>query len=187
MACRAPRPPASPPQQSRAPRRSPRSSRGVGARADSGGGSPMPSPSATASGRPNGRDRSEESLEGPGDVPGSWVSIAEAGRRLGVSPRAVRLRIDRRQIRWRPIGNAAPPRRDRRPPGRAKLRGPPSATAAGGVGGAAAAVRPAGTRDSPGLPGTEALPRARVEELLERAARAEGELVARDALLAMKE
>ena len=38
-----------------------------------------------------------------------------------------------------------------------------------------------------GLPGTEALPRARLEELLERAARAEGELVARDALLATKE
>lgn len=45
------------------------------------------------------------SPDGPGDGPGSWVSVAEAARRLGVTPRAVRLRIERRIIRWRPVGN----------------------------------------------------------------------------------
>jgi hypothetical protein len=107
--------------------------------------------------RPNGR-ADEESP----DVPGAWVSIAEAARRLGVSPCAVRLRIDRQRIRWRPVGN----------------HGREVWLAVAGD------DDPAGDPgESPGVPGTEVpLLRARVEELLERAARAEGE---RDAVRAV--
>jgi hypothetical protein len=37
---------------------------------------------------------------------GEWLSVAAAARRLGVSPRAVRSRIERSTIRWRPAGNS---------------------------------------------------------------------------------
>jgi hypothetical protein len=117
--------------------------------------------------RPNGRDGPGESLEGSGDVSGSWVSISEAARRLGISPRAVRLRIDRRQMTSRPVGNT----------GRE-------------VWVASSDVPAHGTGDSPGLPGTEALleraARAEGETTLLRAAlaRVEDELASKGALVA---
>ena len=48
---------------------------------------------------------------GPGDGPaggprGKWLSIAEAARRLRISPRSVRGRIARGTIQWKPAGNA---------------------------------------------------------------------------------
>jgi hypothetical protein len=36
---------------------------------------------------------------------GEWLSVAAAAKRLGVSPRAIRGRIDRGTIRWKPAGN----------------------------------------------------------------------------------
>src|SRR4051794_27854514 len=41
-----------------------------------------------------------------GEPPGEWVSVSEAGRRLGISPRAVRNRIKHRSLDVRPKGNA---------------------------------------------------------------------------------
>jgi hypothetical protein len=40
-----------------------------------------------------------------GDGPGEWLSVAEAARRLGVVPKAVRSRIARGTLRWRSKGN----------------------------------------------------------------------------------
>src|SRR5689334_231896 len=45
-----------------------------------------------------------ESADGPGDG-GEWLSIAAAARRLGVTPRAIRNRVERGTIRWRAHGN----------------------------------------------------------------------------------
>jgi hypothetical protein len=39
------------------------------------------------------------------DDPGEWLSVAEAARRLGVVPKAIRNRIARGTLRWRPKGN----------------------------------------------------------------------------------
>jgi hypothetical protein len=36
---------------------------------------------------------------------GEWLSVAAAAKRLGISPRAVRGRIDRGTIRWKPAEN----------------------------------------------------------------------------------
>src|SRR3954451_5342987 len=41
----------------------------------------------------------------PGDGPGEWLSIAEAARRLGVTPKAIRNRLERGTLQWRPAGN----------------------------------------------------------------------------------
>ena len=47
--------------------------------------------------------------EAPGDAPGTiegeWVTVAEAARRLGVSPRAIRNRIKHHSLLSRPRGN----------------------------------------------------------------------------------
>src|SRR3954451_2842215 len=40
-----------------------------------------------------------------GEPPGEWVSVSEAGRRLGISPRAVRIRIKHKSLVARPKGN----------------------------------------------------------------------------------
>lgn len=40
-----------------------------------------------------------------GEPPGEWVSVSEAGRRLGISPRAVRNRIKHKSLVARPKGN----------------------------------------------------------------------------------
>jgi hypothetical protein len=45
----------------------------------------------------------ETSADSPGE--GEWLSIAAAARRLGVSPRAIRSRVERGTIRWKPAGN----------------------------------------------------------------------------------
>src|SRR5688572_8551119 len=43
----------------------------------------------------------------PGDDPGGeWVTISEAARRFGISPRAVRGRIRRGTVEWKPAGNS---------------------------------------------------------------------------------
>src|SRR4051794_38592923 len=46
----------------------------------------------------------------PEDVAGEpqreWVTVAEAARRIGVTPKAVRERIRHGSIRWKPNGNA---------------------------------------------------------------------------------
>ena len=42
----------------------------------------------------------------PGDTPGEWVSVAEAARRLGITPRAVRNRVKHRSLQARPKGNS---------------------------------------------------------------------------------
>ena len=36
---------------------------------------------------------------------GSWLTVGAAARRLGISPRAVRGRIARGTLAWRPLGN----------------------------------------------------------------------------------
>ena len=44
----------------------------------------------------------------PGEVPeddGRWVPIREAARLLGRDPKAIRARIERGTLRWRPAGN----------------------------------------------------------------------------------
>src|SRR3954466_4155752 len=41
----------------------------------------------------------------PGDGSGTWVPVAEAARRLGVSTRAIRKRIERGTLAARPRGN----------------------------------------------------------------------------------
>ena len=43
----------------------------------------------------------------PGDSPGAgeWLSVNAAAKRLGITPKAVRNRIDREAILWRPAGN----------------------------------------------------------------------------------
>src|SRR5689334_14448582 len=40
-----------------------------------------------------------------GPEPGEWLSVAEAARRLGVTEKAVRNRIRRGTLEWRPAGN----------------------------------------------------------------------------------
>ena len=45
----------------------------------------------------------EQSGDGPGDGP--WLTVAAAARQLGISPRAVRGRIRRGTIEWKPQGN----------------------------------------------------------------------------------
>lgn len=51
----------------------------------------------------------EETAQGrPGDgqeVEGEWLPIATAARRLGISPKAIRGRIERRTIAWKQDGN----------------------------------------------------------------------------------
>src|SRR3954468_4571879 len=42
---------------------------------------------------------------GLGDGPGDWVTIADAARRLGVTPKAIRNRLERSTLEWRPAGN----------------------------------------------------------------------------------
>ena len=46
-------------------------------------------------------------MERPGDpsADGSWLTVGAAARRLGISPRAVRGRIARGTLEWRPLGN----------------------------------------------------------------------------------
>jgi hypothetical protein len=46
----------------------------------------------------------EPSRDGPGE--GEWLTISAAARRLGVTPRAIRSRIDRGTLRWKPAGNS---------------------------------------------------------------------------------
>src|SRR5689334_45625 len=41
-----------------------------------------------------------------GDTPGEWVSVAEAARRLGITPRAVRNRVRHHSLQARPKGNS---------------------------------------------------------------------------------
>ena len=44
--------------------------------------------------------------DGSGSDPGGeWLTVAAAARRLGISPRAIRGRIRRGTIEWRPLGN----------------------------------------------------------------------------------
>jgi hypothetical protein len=45
----------------------------------------------------------ETSGDGPGE--GEWLTVAAAARRLGVSPRAIRSRIERGTLRWKAAGN----------------------------------------------------------------------------------
>src|SRR3954447_19634684 len=84
------------------------------------------------------------------DRAGEWATVAEAARRLGLTPKAVRNRIARGQIEWRARGNE----------GREVFL--PAGAEAGD--------------DDPAGPGTVALLRE-LAEARERAARAEGELV----------
>jgi hypothetical protein len=46
----------------------------------------------------------EQGRDDTGD--GDWVTVSEAARRLGISPRAIRGRILRRTIEWKAAGNA---------------------------------------------------------------------------------
>src|SRR4051812_5038373 len=41
-----------------------------------------------------------------GEVPGEWVTVAEAARRIGITPKAVRERIRHGSLEWKPHGNA---------------------------------------------------------------------------------
>jgi hypothetical protein len=40
-----------------------------------------------------------------GDSPGTWLPIAEAARRLGITPKAIRNRIQHDSIEWRVAGH----------------------------------------------------------------------------------
>ena len=42
----------------------------------------------------------------PEDSPGAWLTVAEAARRLGVTPKAIRNRIKHHSLLSRPRGNA---------------------------------------------------------------------------------
>jgi hypothetical protein len=42
----------------------------------------------------------------PEDSPGTWLTVAEAARRLGVTPKAIRNRIKHSSLESRPRGNA---------------------------------------------------------------------------------
>jgi len=50
----------------------------------------------------------EPSVDHSGDRPGEeeWLTVAVAARRLGVTPRAIRSRIERGTLRWKPAGNS---------------------------------------------------------------------------------
>lgn len=52
-------------------------------------------------------DQGEASGEAPGEAPvdGEWVTVAEAARRLGITPRAIRSRIKHHSLLSRPRGN----------------------------------------------------------------------------------
>src|SRR3954447_13539468 len=41
-----------------------------------------------------------------GGAPGEWVPVAEAARRIGITPKAVRERIRHGTLEWKPHGNA---------------------------------------------------------------------------------
>src|SRR4051794_16110784 len=41
----------------------------------------------------------------PGDGPGEWLTVAQAARRLGITPKAIRNRLERGTLEWRPAGN----------------------------------------------------------------------------------
>jgi hypothetical protein len=41
----------------------------------------------------------------PGAGPGAWLSVNATAKRLGLTPKGVRNRIDRGAIQWRPAGN----------------------------------------------------------------------------------
>src|SRR4051794_18732670 len=43
--------------------------------------------------------------DGPGEEAGRWVPIREAARLLGRDPKAIRARVERGTLRWRPAGN----------------------------------------------------------------------------------
>lgn len=90
--------------------------------------------------------------DGPADEAGDWLSIAEAARREGVTPKAIRNRIEREQIAWRHAGNRG------REVWLAARDGPGDAWGQAGD-----------------VPGTEALFRE-LAEARERAGAAEGEL-----------
>jgi hypothetical protein len=104
------------------------------------------------------------------DPPGEWVSVAEAARRLRISPRAVRDRIKHRSLTARPKGNA----------GREVFL--PEASSSRETPGEAAAILPGASGEEGPRPPPEASGAA---ELLEEMAglrhalgRAEGELAA---------
>src|SRR3954454_24752026 len=40
------------------------------------------------------------------ETPGEWVTVAEAARRIGITPKAVRERIRHGSVRWKANGNA---------------------------------------------------------------------------------
>src|SRR3954454_3400660 len=108
--------------------------------------------------------------EPPQGEPGAWVSVREAARRLGVTPKAVRDRIKHGSLEARPKGNL----------GREVLL--PAGSAPRESGGELPGETP------PSLPGEDA---GEVVELLAEMAelrhalgRAEGELAAKDALVA---
>jgi hypothetical protein len=60
-----------------------------------------------AGSRGSAMDKAESPGDGQGDGPGDgeWLSVNAAAKRLGVTPRAIRNRIERDTICWRPAGN----------------------------------------------------------------------------------
>jgi hypothetical protein len=114
------------------------------------------------------------------ETPGQWVSVAEAARRLGVTSRAIRSRIKHRTITFRPKGNIG---REVFLPEAPPSPGEPVADSAALPGASAGA----GDHPPPEPPpeGVELM--ELMEELAEERAargRAEGELAAKDALVA---
>ena len=97
----------------------------------------------------------------PGDGSGTWVPVAEAARRLGVSARAVRKRVERGTLTARPRGNEG--REVYLPDGPSSGPVPDPGSRTG-----------SGSGNDPHAAAVEEGLRARVEQLLERAACAEG-------------
>src|SRR3954454_350059 len=54
---------------------------------------------------PDPGDPGDVPMDGPGDAPGEWCSVRQAARRLGITEKAVRGRVERGTMPWRPNGN----------------------------------------------------------------------------------
>ena len=100
------------------------------------------------------------------DPPGEWVSVAEAARRLRISPRAVRDRVKHRSLTARPRGNAG---REVFLPGTASSRETTGETAA---------ILPGASGEEAPRPPRETSAADAVAELRHALGRAEGELAA---------
>src|SRR4051794_15209005 len=112
-------------------------------------------------------------MDDPGESAGEWCTVAEAARRLGVTPRAIRLRVKHRSLEARPRGNAG--REVFVPAGTAPRGAPPEAQ------GSIAAEAPGELPEPAGLVEVVVKLRHELAAALTRAAHAEGRAEVLDA------